>query len=373
MKPEFETLVGSIYDCAADPTQWPDALGHIRDAVDAAYVRLGVSSLNSGSPEKPALILSYCSSRDGNIPLHLDDVIDSVPDSHAVLALPEDVCWSQLSRMQESEFKKTAFYQEWLRPQNLRDVMGVNSIKRKDMRSLLTMPTAASREPVTMENRSLVEQLSPHIRRAMSINDLTNNSVLALSLYRQVLDTLSVAVFIVGAGHRVLFSNGLGDTMLSEAQSVFTIAGALKAHRGHGDRACELDTAIDQALSGEFSTGCAGHGVPLVSMTGEHVAAYVIPLTQSIGRGHCVVFVTRKGGTQAMAVDVLRSMFNLTTAEARIALLVAGGDGPQRVAITLGITMNTARTHLKHIYSKMDVSDQTALAGLVTSLLPPLS
>jgi DNA-binding CsgD family transcriptional regulator len=367
MTKDYETLVGSIYDSAADPARWPCALGLIGDAVDAAYVGIGVRSMLAGMSEKPAATIFHCSSSDGDIALQLATMIESVPDGQAVLDLPEDVSWSQLSRMQESEFRKTSFYRDWLKPQGLRDVLGVNSIKRKDLLGLLTMPTAANREPVTAENRQLVEQLSPHIRRAMTINDLTNNSVLALSLYRQVLDTLSVAVFIVGAGHRVVFTNAMGDALLSDGQAVFSVGGTLKAHRGQCDRVCALDTAIGHALAGEP----AGHGVPLVSMSGEMIAAYVLPLA---GRcGHCAVFVTQTGAMNAMAMDVLRGMFNLTVAEARVALLIAGGKGPQRIAIAQGIAMNTVRTHLKHIFSKMDVQDQTALAGLVTSLLPPVT
>ncbi len=366
MTQDYETLVGSIYDSAADPAQWPEALGLIRDAVDAAYVGIGVTSLTSGITEKPAATLFHCSSLEDDMALQLWTMMGSVPDGQAVLDLPQDVSWSQLSRMQETEFRKTGFYRDWLKPQGLRDVLGVNSIKRKDMLGILTMPTAANREPVTAENRQLAEQLSPHIRRAMTINDLSNNSVLALSLYRQVLDTLSVAVFIVGPGHRVVFTNALGDALLSDGQSVFSVGGSLHAHRGQSDRVCALETAIGHALAGEP----AGHGVPLVSMAGEMIAAYVLPLA---GRsGHCAVFVTHSGASNAMAVDVLRGMFNLTQAEARVALLIASGKGPQRIAIAQGVAMNTVRTHLKHIFSKMDVQDQTALAGLVTSLLPPV-
>jgi DNA-binding CsgD family transcriptional regulator len=188
-----------------------------------------------------------------------------------------------------------------------------------------------------------------------------------LSLYRQVLDTLSVAVFIVGPGHRIVFTNALGDGLLSDGQTVFSIGSTLKAHRVQNDRVCALETAIGHALAGEP----AGHGVPLVSMAGDMIAAYVLPLA---GRsGHCAVFVTQTGASNAMAVDVLRGMFNLTVAEARVALLIASGKGPQRIAIAQGVAMNTVRTHLKHIFSKMDVQDQTALAGLVTSLLPPVT
>ena len=90
----------------------------------------------------------------------------------------------------------------------------------------------------------------------------------------------------------------------------------------------------------------ADFGVPLMDNDGERLAAYVLPIAGkdvrgAIGLGHCAVFVAKRGEHQPMAMEILRTMFDLTVMEARIALLVARGDGPQSIADALKLSIHT--------------------------------
>ena len=93
----------------------------------------------------------------------------------------------------------------------------------------------------------------------------------------------------------------------------------------------------------------------------------------AMGSGHCAVFVAQRGEHQPMAIEILRTMFDLTISEARIATLIAKGDGPQAIAESLGISVNTVRSHLQHAYAKTGSPDQTALSALVNGLMPPVA
>jgi DNA-binding CsgD family transcriptional regulator len=165
--------------------------------------------------------------------------------------------------------------------------------------------------------------------------------------------------------------------MLSNG-GVFSLShGSLQAKRVAGLPSA-LDDAIDRALKGDVAIGISGIGVPLIDDSGERLAAYVLPIAGkdvrgAIGQGHCAVFIARRGEQQPMAIEILRTMFDLTAAEARIATLIAKGDGPQAIAESLGITVNTVRSHLQHAYAKTGTPDQTGLGGLVNGLMPPVT
>ena len=224
MKTSSETLVSSIYDCAANPDLWSETLARIRDAVDAAYV--GVSCAAQGFNSRRWL---KCDGQADDSWLdRLDALSGKIPHAGQLFNLPVDVAWTPLSQMSETEFQKSEFYHEWVKPQNLRDFISVNYLKRPTSNGVLTIPTSAKRAPVNSDNRQLVEQLSPHIRRALLINDLTDHSNLATSLCRQVLDKLSVAVFVVGQGRYLLFTNSAGEKLLSAEDRISTSAGVLK-------------------------------------------------------------------------------------------------------------------------------------------------
>ena len=61
----------------------------------------------------------------------------------------------------------------------------------------------------------------------------------------------------------------------------------------------------------------------------------------------------------------MRSQFGLTPAEAQLAINLCGGMDLKEVAETMHITFNTARTHLKRIFSKTHVSRQAELIRLL--------
>ncbi len=60
-------------------------------------------------------------------------------------------------------------------------------------------------------------------------------------------------------------------------------------------------------------------------------------------------------------------LYRLTRAEARLAGLMARGKRLDGVAETMGVSVNTARTHLKRIFTKTGTSSQAELVHLLLS------
>ena len=64
--------------------------------------------------------------------------------------------------------------------------------------------------------------------------------------------------------------------------------------------------------------------------------------------------------------EMLHLLFGLTAKESSIAIHVATTGGSNRsIASHLGIAYETVRSHMKHIYDKMDVHRQSELAALL--------
>jgi DNA-binding CsgD family transcriptional regulator len=64
-------------------------------------------------------------------------------------------------------------------------------------------------------------------------------------------------------------------------------------------------------------------------------------------------------------LQALRKMFGLSEREAEIALLISSGMRPATAAVRMGITLNTARTHLKHVFQKSGAASQAELVRIV--------
>lgn len=63
--------------------------------------------------------------------------------------------------------------------------------------------------------------------------------------------------------------------------------------------------------------------------------------------------------------SVIGKMFSLTPAETVLAVELANGSSLEEAAETLGIRRNTARAHLRAIFSKTGVRRQTELVRIV--------
>ena len=61
----------------------------------------------------------------------------------------------------------------------------------------------------------------------------------------------------------------------------------------------------------------------------------------------------------------LQGLFGLTPAEASIAGMLANGKSTNDVAVRQGITLNTARVHVKRILAKTGTSRQAELVALI--------
>jgi DNA-binding CsgD family transcriptional regulator len=223
----------------------------------------------------------------------------------------------------------------------------------------------------------LVSRLSPHIRRAVSINSMVDRSNLALTLYRQVLDALTVAVLIVDASGRLVYGNALGDAIQSKGDFIAFQNGHVRARRGEG-MPDYLQPAIAKAAHGAGSLGISGIGVPLTGPAGERASAYVLPLDGKdlrgeISPGHAAIFIAQRKEQQPMAVEILRTIFGLTPSEAKVTYAVVRGEALAAVAAVQGTTVNAVRYHLKNAYSKVGVHDKTALAARATALIPPIA
>jgi DNA-binding CsgD family transcriptional regulator len=69
----------------------------------------------------------------------------------------------------------------------------------------------------------------------------------------------------------------------------------------------------------------------------------------------------------AFDTQMLRDWYDLTPAEARVAMLLASGLSVDEIVERLGIGANTARTHLKNIFAKTDTRRQGDLIRLLLS------
>ena len=102
----------------------------------------------------------------------------------------------------------------------------------------------------------------------------------------------------------------------------------------------------------------------------DWIDARTVPLSEwsedNPRRPACAIFIRDAERKSQASHDIVRKLFDLTPAETTLALALVNGSTLEEAADALDISKNTARSHLRAIFSKTGVTRQ---ATLVRTLL----
>lgn len=77
----------------------------------------------------------------------------------------------------------------------------------------------------------------------------------------------------------------------------------------------------------------------------------------------------RRGATKQFTVATVRSTTGLSDREAQIAYHAALGKADREIAAVLFVSLATVRTHLRHIYRKLEVSNRSSMCRRIADML----
>jgi DNA-binding CsgD family transcriptional regulator len=117
-------------------------------------------------------------------------------------------------------------------------------------------------------------------------------------------------------------------------------------------------SAINDALSvsrpsGKVSLGLVVQSIPVLDWSGGEE------------QPSAIVFVRDADSKTQASNRMIQQLFNLTLAETNLAVELVNGASLEEAAEALGIRRNTARAHLRAIFSKTGVRRQTELVRII--------
>jgi DNA-binding CsgD family transcriptional regulator len=111
-----------------------------------------------------------------------------------------------------------------------------------------------------------------------------------------------------------------------------------------------------------------GSPVVVKRVAGKPLLAYLLVDNASARDNREVLKLIDLGETPVPSESWLRSIFNLSLAEARLAQALARGETLEEVACSLGIKISTARTQLAVIFAKTETRRQARLVAILSRL-----
>jgi DNA-binding CsgD family transcriptional regulator len=368
----LSALIGLIYDAALSPGLWHDALQRTCSFTHCAVGALYSHDIATREPLFHMLwgldahytkqYLEEYAPTNMLIPAHL------AADPGDILVASRLPLWQ--------EFTESAFYTDWGKPQGLVDTLSTiveTTPTRLSMVSLIRHEREGLVDDDSLRRMAL---LRPHFLRAIRIGRALELRSVAASTLADSLDGLAAAVFVIDRDGRLAHSNKSGSALLQERSVFRLVAGRIRAVVGAVNAA--LAAALAQMHEGEppFDRAPA---IAIETDAGERYFAHVLPLTAGL-RGqagvayaaHAAIFVVKAAINISAATELIGRQYKLTAAELRVLLSVVEIGGVAEIAAALGISEDTVRTHLRHVFDKTEVRSQIELVKLVAAHVAPL-
>lgn len=360
---EYDRLVASLYDAALDSRLWNIPMEHLRELFQANYVTLILRIPDQS--DAGLMIVAGNIEGEGKV-TYLTYPHSSTP----FINQPADKVFTVDDLMSEKDWRASSYFQHWCGPKDVFHVMGVD-IATPDsgkLRFRITRPESAP--AFSARDRALCELILPHLRRALNMHNQLDRSQSMGTLYSQAISRLSVATIVLDESGRVLQHNPIAQELLTSADGLKLVAGRLEASYPSDNR--ELQRLVRGAFArqGKESPPIA-EAVSITRPSGQVSLVVVVESVPSLewaeskGQPAVVVYIRDAVGKSLASTTVPKQLFNLTPAETALSLELANGLSLEEAAEKLNIRRNTARAHLRAIFSKTGVRRQTELVRVM--------
>ncbi len=184
------------------------------------------------------------------------------------------------------------------------------------------------------------------------------------NIQSDMLNLLPIGVIMVDPLGRVLFLNKEASEILSQCEEI-TIDHGGNFLITNAARNKELRSAVIKATEGknEFCTALSLANSP--SLQPLNLLVTSMPGFSTDEQRKVIVFITDSSRHRPPEQSVLRQLYDLTQAEAKIVRALLQGLKVDEAAMDLGISVSTVRSHLKRIFSKTGTNSQSGLIRLV--------
>ncbi len=285
--------------------------------------------------------------------------------------LPDGQLFHATDLYTEEELKTSAAYNELLVRARAQNSINLRLDGPKGSRIVWVINDPVDGDGWSSAQLDSIQNLLPHIRQAVSVQQaLAGVDALAAS-FAKLLDATRLGIVQLDGRGWIVEANDSARDLLRTGDCLFDEGGFLYA-RTPEDNA-ELQRLLTRALPWFGAQGAGGS-----TMVGRSAALTPLVLhVNPVGRQEtdlrvwpvaALVLIVDPASQARIDPAVAAEALGLTGMESRVAVLLAEGMNVRDVAAATGRRESTIRSHVKHMFTKHDLSRQAELVRLVLSL-----
>lgn len=356
-------LLGALYEGALEQPPWSSALRLLQQRLQATHISL---ILRPPTAENAGVMINVGENADARVSYEKQyfamDPFVSLKEGEVMT--PEELIGQQ--------WLDGPMYQDYLRPQDVRYVMGADVYTPDGVECRLRATRGHRSEPFGEQDKALFRYILPHLKRSIQIQSKLDSLECERQMLAGTVNRMLLGVISLSQSGEILEINDEARRILAERDGIWRGPNGLQADNPDDKR--ELHRLIQRALghgSGKITGGMV-EAMPVSRPSGRARLSLVVKAVPGADwcdthkRPAAVIFLRDPDcNTTPPSLDLVRRLLGLTRVESRMALLLTEGYTLDEAAQMMNIRRNTARTHLRSIFCKTGVTRQTMLVRLL--------
>lgn len=372
MKPALSRLIEKVYASTGQATEWPgviEALAEATGARSGCIVALGpddsCANVNCFHNIDPEWISAY------NDYYYRYDPSPELLGSASLRIRVDHVTDPGIADCEEPN---RTFYNEVMVPQDFRHTLALGLSGTESVNAALILQRSARQGPFEAEAVKTLERLCGHLRQGLELHSRLHRINALQSSMAGALDNAPVGVLLLDTRGRPTFVNRRARDILETTDALSISTDELTAL--HPSRHKELQSLVHRAMHATGEPDMPqGNGLTLASTDGQSsINVQVTPLGTAepvdplFGHSTMVaVWLTPLNTAYSPPARILRDLYGLSAAEAELLSMLVQGNSVSEIADLRRVSIETIRSQLKRLMSKMEVSRQADLVRLVLS------
>ncbi|MBK6850052.1 MAG: helix-turn-helix transcriptional regulator [Burkholderiales bacterium] len=261
--------------------------------------------------------------------------------------------------------ESTPFYAEFLVPYGGRYASGMHFSASTDLLCVFSVQRGIQQNPIEGTDRVWLERIGRHVKAAFLLQSQARQRFAPAIAGQSILQRMDCPVLLVDDERRAIFTNGQADLALQHGRPIHIQGGQL-AFGWHGTQHHDV-AELEQSL--RLSRQCRAVFLGLDWQNSFLLAIDPLQPEETLGAfGSKRLSLVRLFNLKQSAVlspQLVAMAFDLTPAEARVAIIMAEGKSDLDISRQNGVAVTTVRTQAQRVLDKIGVGKRSEVSSIL--------
>lgn len=282
---------------------------------------------------------------------------------------------SQITHAEAVRQEHPFYYRLILKPNDIGYISAINIYNDAEWHVGIGLHRSFSAPAFSEQDCLVLKKLYPHFNRALRIHREFHRLRTQQQTLHEALTRFMIGLVILGPDGRVSYLNPVAERLITHHPGLKIVNGKPSAHYP------EENHRLQALISKQLQVDTSGVGNRTEAIGVHHpdremnMNILISPLKSgdqlgSTQPGSLALYLSDPDSTLNLPASALQSLYSMTPREADVAISLANGLSPSQISTQHGVSVDTVRSHLKSVYSKMGVNKQQDVIRVLLTSAP---